>query len=70
MARCWECESEASPTIEVILPIPDRGRLAVALCRACHRDVFSPLVTELIDAGHVGSSLKATGQAASSAIVW
>jgi hypothetical protein len=61
MERCWECESEVALTIKVMLPIPNHGRLTVALCPACHRNVFTPLVTELIDVGHAGSSAGVTG---------
>jgi hypothetical protein len=69
MSRCWECESEASPTIEVILPIPDQGRLTVALCLTCHRDVFTSLVTQLIDPGQVGSSANVAGHSTESAVI-
>ena len=70
MERCWECESEVGPTIQVMLPIPDHGRLTVALCPACHRDVFTPLVTALIDGAHPGSSVDAAGHATGPAIWW
>ena len=69
MSRCWECESEVSPTVEVILPIPDHGRLTVALCPACHRDVFTPIVTQLIAPGQVRSSVNPAGHATGSAVV-
>jgi hypothetical protein len=61
MGQCWECESEASPTIELILPVPGYGQLAVALCPPCHRDVVAPVITQIMAAEHVGSSVNAPG---------
>jgi len=55
--------------MEVVLPIPDGGRLTVALCPACHRDVFTPLITALIDTGQVGVSPTVAGRASEAATV-
>jgi hypothetical protein len=47
MRRCWECEVEAVPIVEAILPVPEGDGPVIGLCPACFESVYLALVSSL-----------------------
>jgi hypothetical protein len=45
MRRCWECEVEAVPIVEAILPLPEGDGPVIDLCPACFESVYLALVS-------------------------